>query len=144
MAGREFNVAESNVRLWQQQKLALFATKASRKKFTGPRKGRHPNIEEKVLEFVRERKKNGQPVTSDTIRNKAKEEAEVLGIPKQEFKASRGWVDRFMKRMGLSLRHRTTICQKLPADFEGKLQTFQQYVITLRKEKNFNGANWQR
>ncbi|PSN46974.1 hypothetical protein C0J52_11128 [Blattella germanica] len=53
MAGREFNVAESNVRLWRQQKLALFATKASRKKFTGPRKGRHPNIEEKVLEFVR-------------------------------------------------------------------------------------------
>ena len=44
-AGREFNVAESNVRLWRQQKLALFATKARRKKFIGPRKGRHPKIE---------------------------------------------------------------------------------------------------
>ena len=42
-----------------------------------------------------------------------------------------------MKRMGLSLRRRTTICQKLPADFEEKLLTFQEYVITLRKEKNF-------
>ena len=36
--GRELNVAESNVRLWKQQKLAIFATNASRKKFTGSRK----------------------------------------------------------------------------------------------------------
>ena len=31
-------------------------------------------------------RKNGQPVTSDTIRNKAKELAKVLNIPNQEFK----------------------------------------------------------
>jgi len=48
-------------------------------------------------------RKNGQPVTSDTIRNKAKEVAKVLNIPNQEFKASRGWVDCFMKRADLSL-----------------------------------------
>ena len=41
----------------------------------------------KVLEFVHERRKNGQPVTSDTIRNKAKEVAKVLNMPNQEFKA---------------------------------------------------------
>mgnify|MGYP002716815918 CR=1 FL=1 len=124
MVTGEFNVAESNVRLWKKQKLGLFATTATRKKFTGPRKGRHPDVEVKVLEFVRERRKNGQPVTSDTIRNKAKEVAAVLNIPRQEFKASRGWVDRFMKRAGLSLRRRTTICQKLPQDFEKTLQEF--------------------
>ena len=27
---------------------------------------------------------------------------------------------------------------KVPADFEGKLLTFQQFIITLRKEKNFS------
>jgi len=63
---------------------------------------------------------NGQPVTSDTIRKKAKEVAKVLNIPNQEFKANRGWVDRFMKRAGLSLRRRTTMCQKFPVDFEKK------------------------
>ena len=62
-----------------------------------------PDIEVQVLEFVHERRKNGQPVTSDNIRNKAKEVAKVLNIPNQEFKASRGWVDRFMKQVGLSL-----------------------------------------
>jgi Tc5 transposase DNA-binding domain. len=118
--------------------LAIFATNASRKKFIGLRKGRHPDVEVQGLDFVHERRKNGQPVTSDTIRNKAKELTKVLNIPNQEFKASRGWVDRFMKRAGLSLRRRTTICQKFPMDFEKKLQSFQRYVITLRKEKIFS------
>ena len=60
VTGREFNVAESNVRLWKQQNLTIFATNASRKKFTGPRKGSHPDVEVQVLEFVHERRKNGQ------------------------------------------------------------------------------------
>ena len=42
-----------------------------------------------------------------------------------------------MKRAGLSLRRRTTICQKFPVDFEKNLQSFQRYVITLREKKNF-------
>ena len=139
-AGREFNVAESNVRLWKQQKLAIFATNASRKKFTYPRKGRHPDVEVQVLEFVHKRRKTGQPVNSYTIRSKAKQVAKVFNISNQEFKASRGWVDRFMKRAGLSLQRRTTICKKFPVDFEKKkkLQSFQRYVSTLRKENNFS------
>ena len=64
--------------------------------------------------------------------------AKVLNIPNQEFKASRGWVDRFMKRTDLSLRRHTIICQKFPENFEKKLKSFQRYVITLRKEKNFS------
>ena len=77
-------------------------------------------------------------MTSDTIRKKAKEVAKVLNIPNQEFKVSRGGVDRFMKRAGLSLRRRTSIYQKFPVDFEKKLHSFQRYVITLQKEKNFS------
>ena len=82
-----------------------------------------PDFEVQILEFVHERRKNGQPVTSEAISNNAKEVAKVLNIPNQEFKASRGWVDRFMKRVGLSLRRRTTICQKLPVHSEEKLQS---------------------
>ena len=59
VTGRDFNVAESNVHLWKQQKLPIFATNASRKKFTGPHKGRHPDVEVQVSEFVHERRKNG-------------------------------------------------------------------------------------
>jgi hypothetical protein len=36
----------------------------------------------------------------------------IKNIPQSCFKASKGWVIRFMCRMGLVLRRRTTICQK--------------------------------
>uniref|UniRef100_R4GBS2 HTH CENPB-type domain-containing protein n=1 Tax=Anolis carolinensis TaxID=28377 RepID=R4GBS2_ANOCA len=109
-AARQFNIPESNVRLWRQHKLALFSTTVARKKFTGPQKGRHPDVDQEVLKFIWERRNNGLPVTSDSIRNKASEVAAALSIPRQVFKASRGWVDRFMKRMGVSLRQRKTLC----------------------------------
>ena len=38
---------------------------------------------------------------------------------------------------GLALRRRTTICQKLPKDFEQKLLNYQRYITNLRKTGNF-------
>ena len=37
------------------------------------------------------------------------------------FKASNGWVQRFMRRYGLALRQKTKIAQKLPDDLEEKV-----------------------
>ena len=130
-AAQEFSVPESNVRLWQKHKDAIFACKQSQKKFTGPCKGRHPEVDREMLE------KNGLPVTGDIIREKANEVARAWNIQRHVFKASRGWVDRFMRRNGLSLWRHTAICQKLPTDFEEKLVNFQQHVIMLRKRGNF-------
>jgi len=42
-----------------------------------------------------------------------------------------------MRQMGLALRHRMTICQKLPKDFEQKLLNYQWYITNLRKTGNF-------
>jgi hypothetical protein len=42
-----------------------------------------------------------------------------------------------MRRMGLALRCRTTICQKLAKDFEQKLLNYQRYITNLRKMGNF-------
>ncbi|KAM7308949.1 uncharacterized protein ISCGN_012580 [Ixodes scapularis] len=53
------------------------------------------------------------------------------------FRASRGWVERMMKRSGFSLRRRTTICQKLPVDFEDKLVNFQRYVMKLLRKSRY-------
>src|SRR5215510_9489201 len=39
--------------------------------------------------------------------------------------------------MGLALRRRTTICQKLLKDFEQKLLNYQRYITNLRKTENF-------
>ena len=87
-AAREFSVPESNVLLWQKHKDAIFACKQSRKKFTGPCKGRHLEVDRKVLVFVLERRKNGLPVTGDIIREKANEVARARNIQRHMFKAS--------------------------------------------------------
>ena len=123
-AAWEFSVPEGNVCFWRKHKDAIFACKLSWKKFTGPCKGRHPEVDRKLLEFVLERQKNGLPVTGDIIREKANEVARARNIQRHVFKASRGWVDRFMRHNGLSLWCSTAICQKLPTDFEEKLLNF--------------------
>ena len=42
-----------------------------------------------------------------------------------------------MRRIGLALRRRMTICQKLPKDFEQKLLNYQRYITNLRKTGDF-------
>jgi hypothetical protein len=42
-----------------------------------------------------------------------------------------------MRQIGLVLRHRMTICQKLQKDSEQKLLNYQRYITNLRKTGNF-------
>ena len=43
-----------------------------------------------------------------------------------------------MDQFGFSIRRRTTIAQKLPQDYEEKLIKFQHYVLSKRKEHDFD------
>jgi len=49
-----FRVDESNVRLWQKHKTVISRCEASRMKFTGPKKGRFPEIDDSLHVFSRE------------------------------------------------------------------------------------------
>ena len=73
----------------------------------------------------------------DLLGEKAIKKARSLNIPQNRFKASKGRATRFMRRMGLVLRSRMTIRQKLPKDFEQKLLNYQRYITNLRKTANF-------
>lgn len=94
-------------------------------------------MEEVVADFITEQREAGMPVTTEIIQAKAREVANVKGVARANFKASRGWATRFMKRFGFSLRRRTSMCQKLPADFEEKLVKFQCYMMEKRREKGY-------
>ena len=48
------------------------------------------------------------------------------------FKASRGWLKRFMKRYDLSLRRKTTISQAVPSDVIPKLVSFMLHLGSLQ------------
>lgn len=136
-AAEEYGVGRTCVIRWRRQRDQIFSCASTRKKFTGPQRGQHPELEAEVAEFIREERKNGFSVTCDGIREKANAVAKRLDIPRNVFRASRGWVQRFMKRQGFSIRRRTTICQKLPQDFEQKVINFQRYVTDLRRKKGF-------
>jgi transposase-like protein len=129
---RKFGVTEPNVRCWRKQKELLKGANSIRKAFHGPKHGNFNAVDEKVVLFVLEKRKNGLPVTRETIGMKSLEIATSLKIPRQDFKASNGWAVRFMRRKGLALRQRTTLVQKLPTDYIEKLIAYQRHIINLR------------
>jgi hypothetical protein len=133
-AGKQFSVNETNVRRWRTMKNDLFTCQRTRKSFSGPKKGMYPELDAAVLSFFKELRGKGLPVTRDVLMLKAKEIARNSNI---QFKASRGWCDKFIRREGLSLRRRTTICQKLPKDYEEKLVQYQRHVINLRHQRQY-------
>jgi len=132
-----FGVDESNVQLWWKHKEAISGCEASRKKFTGPKKGRFPEINDAVFTFFHERRRTGLFVSYDLLREEVIKKARSLNIPQSRFKASKGWAIRFMRQIGLVLRRRVTIRHKLPKDFEQKLLNYQRYITNLRKTGNF-------
>jgi len=132
-----FGFDESNIWLWRKHKAAISRCEASWKKFTGPKKGRFPEIDDAVLKFFHERCKTGLFVSYALLRKEMIKKAGCLNIPPSCFKASKGWAIRFRRQMGLALQHRTMICQKLPKDFEQKFLNYQWYITNLRKTGNF-------
>jgi len=75
-----FGVDESNVRMWQKHKAVISGCEASRKKFTGPKKGRFPQIDDAVFKFFRERCKTGLFVSYDLLHKEAIRKARSLNI----------------------------------------------------------------
>lgn len=134
VAAQHYGVSEANVRRWRKMKDRLKNANSTRKAFSGPKHGRFIELERTVVEYVREKRNEGLPITVEVIKMKALEVATTLKIVRADFRASRGWCVRMMRRSGLSLRRRTSLAQKLPSDFAEKLTEFQRYVINLRKK----------
>jgi hypothetical protein len=49
-----FGVDENNFRLWRKHKAVIIGCEASRRKFTGPKKGRFPEVDDAVFTFFQE------------------------------------------------------------------------------------------
>jgi hypothetical protein len=86
-----------------------------------------------MLENVRGLRNNGVRVSHEMLHFKASETATRQRISPSQFKVSRRWMCRFMKRKGLSLRRRTSLSQRMPKDFDDKIIVFHKFVIGLRK-----------
>lgn len=136
-AERHYGVSEKCIRSWRQQRDKLFACAGSRMCFRGPKEGKYPVVEEEVEKWVKEQREKGLSVSYEDIQGKARCVANELKIARSEFKVSKKWVTNFMRRNGLSLRRRTTVCQKLPDAYEEKKEAFLEFVSELKEQHAF-------
>jgi len=54
-----------------------------------------------------------------------------------EFRASRGWLEKFLDRHNFRLRRPTTVCQKPPAEYEKAIVNFLMFVRKKRREREY-------
>uniref|UniRef100_A0A1X7UMU3 HTH CENPB-type domain-containing protein n=1 Tax=Amphimedon queenslandica TaxID=400682 RepID=A0A1X7UMU3_AMPQE len=138
-AARIYNVDVRRVREWCQQKSELLeknkcGQSTSKRLGGGGRKALYPDMEEVLLDWIVDVRSKHLRVSRQMIVDRAK------GLSRDsapEFKASRGWLGRFMKRKGLSLRRKTTVCQTVPADCIPKLISFILHIRKLQQLHQF-------
>ena len=89
----------------------------------GGRKPMDEGMEEELLEWIHGRRSSGLRVSRTLIMRKAKYiyDERCDASERDLFVASRGWLEKFMRRNGLSLRRRTTVAQHDPARVIDKL-----------------------
>ena len=92
-------------------------------------------LEEKLVAWILEKRETDcVPISSQLIRCKA---LSLIRPVNPSFKASDGWVRKFMKRNDLVLRCRTHISQTLPKDLEQKIKAFHDEVASVFENSDF-------
>ena len=80
-AGRKFSSDEFNVRRWIVSEEKLKNATTTRKSFRGPKAGKYPELECRVLSFVQDKREEGMPISRLVIQVKLLEIAKTLYIP---------------------------------------------------------------
>ena len=129
---RELGINECMIRRWRQQRKILEKCKKSSKALRG-NKCLWPELENELEDWVNTQRAGGRGVSTTQIRLKAATLAREMG-EMEDFQGGPSWRLRFMRRKGLSVRARTTLCQQLPSDHEEKLANFRDYISDRIKE----------
>ncbi|KAI1699595.1 tc5 transposase DNA-binding domain-containing protein [Ditylenchus destructor] len=142
-AANKYKVDRKCVKRWRKNEVSLCRAKSSsrdgksKKKLGCGRKVSYEMLDNDLAAWIRQRRKEKKKISRRII----KLQAESMFNPELEgtdFKASTGWLEKFMKRHRFSLRERTTVCQKPPSDYTQKLVDFVMFVAQLRKNKSYH------
>ena len=105
----------------------------------GGRKITNLDLEEAVLNWIHERRANMLRVSRKLIMRKAKAiHDESVG---NDPVASRGWLEKFMKRNCLSLRRKTTTARKDPSHMIDKLVAYMLQIRRLSRQFNYDPSS---
>ena len=133
---RKWRIAPSTIGTWKKE-LACDVPrhKSGRKIAVGRKLAYDKEIEEKVACFVVEKREHQLPVSRASVTRY------ILSLTKSkypDFKASSGWLTRFMDRNSFTVRRHTSLSQKLPADLEIRLAAFYTHLRELRTSKELD------
>ena len=125
-ASRHFRVDERRIREWRKKKNTLKleseGKRSKRRLSGGGRKIKHEDEDRKLAEWIIQERSYRRRVRRRDIMEKGKEL-----FRDEDFKCSRGWLEKFMKRWDFSLRRRTTTAQQLPRAVCDKVSSFVNY-----------------
>jgi transposase-like protein len=124
-AARTFNVGETSLQEWRKEEAAIKCLDQKKRAMTYRRCFR-PELEETLVEWVLSERLKGNTVSTTSILLKARRLAEENKI--ENFKAYPSWAFMLMRRNNLCIRSTSSVGQKLPDDWEAKVEKFRLYV----------------
>ncbi|KAM7390881.1 hypothetical protein PAMA_008875 [Pampus argenteus] len=137
-AAREYKINESMVRKWRKLENELRQVKKTQLSFRG-HQARWPELEERLEQWIVEQRASRRSVSTVTIRLRAVTLAEEM--KSEHFQGGPSWCWRFMKRCNFSIRTRTTVAQRRPADCYEKLANFRSYCQKHIAEKRIQPSH---
>lgn len=106
------------------------------RKDEGKHREKYPKLEADLLIWFANQRKAGLPVNTDDLKVKAIEiYNKSYADRSNQFKASNGWLEKFLKRSKLSMRQATSIGQKIPNNVKDIISNFFEYIRKLTSDK---------
>ena len=138
-AHKAFQVDRKCIIKWRKVEESLKAEEnkgIKKRKIGGGRKLGYPDIELKLLEWIKKRRDAGARVTGKSLKIEGKRLHRLQG--NQGFKGSCGWLRKFMRRHKLSFRRTTHVGQKNEDILSDKMQGFLGFVTKLRRRRGYS------
>uniref|UniRef100_A0A915M057 HTH CENPB-type domain-containing protein n=1 Tax=Meloidogyne javanica TaxID=6303 RepID=A0A915M057_MELJA len=136
-AAKRYGIDRRCIIDWFKQEEKLKSEAGLSKRLRGG--GRHmkySQLDEELAIWVREKRSEKHRVSRRLIQQQALK----FFVPTEEepdFKASIGWLQKFMKRHNFRVRVPTTVCQKEPEQYVNVLVNFVMFISQLREKKKF-------
>ena len=137
----KYRVDRQTIREWKRNIDAINSSKGYKKRLPGGgRKLTSDDVEERLIVWIHARRSKMLRVSRKMIMVKAKsyfDEGTQTAAGQAAFVASRGWLEKFMRRNNLSLRRRTTLAQKDPSFMIEKLLAYILHVRRILREHTY-------
>ena len=137
---RKYNLPRSTINSWESElrrkikKVSIHKKGVHLRAGSGHQLSYPKEIDEELVEWVLVRRDCHLPAGTQMIRGKV---ASLIKAYNPSFKASKGWLSKFMLHNGLSMCLKTFISQKLPAQLEKHIESFFTRIRALRAEHQY-------